>query len=704
MIWQDDTWKDQLDGYVLALGVYDDLLADDPSLPAEDLAALVEDARAIGHRLMEKVEVYPGKTADLVIVDADGRPTKHHDLRAEEVTPGVVFDDPMNGFNAWMALGIVRTLYHVTGDEALGRFYYDELIRERGYLKSAADSLSVMYTGADTNYSNVNMAFVAAYGVLRYESDPGYRGGGARRAGVCAVRPRRGSRREGAPAGVLRFHLCRVPHGRRVRAWRRGARRGDGRARRDARGAHVGLRSLELRRDRDCHARLHGSGRHAPALVAGPRLERRARREGPRARAPAPAQQLRMALGPALRERRWLDEAEPGRRLSCRLERRGPGRSRSSGRRRLGGRGGRGRERRRGGRARVRVSRGERCAAHGVVGSLDRPYECDRGRAPFEASSGARWYKARVRALFFGTPAIAVPALSALASIAEVSAVVCQPDRPAGRGLALAEPPVKVRARELGIPVVQPEKIRTDEFAAWVREQVADVALVMAYGRILPPTVLEAPRRGCMNLHASLLPKYRGAAPIAWAIVRGEKETGISLMQMDEGCDTGPVYTKRAIPIGENATADDVARELAALAATVVREDLPRAVAGEIAAEPQDHAAATLAPLLKKEDGRIAWDRPAREVHDHIRGMTSWPGAFTTAFGKTLKVLESRVISEKGAAAEPGTVLVADKSGIEVACGAGVLAVVRGQLEGRRALSAPELAAGRAVTKGMKLG
>ncbi len=163
-----------------------------------------------------------------------------------------------------------------------------------------------------------------------------------------------------------------------------------------------------------------------------------------------------------------------------------------------------------------------------------------------------------MRALFFGTPSIAVPALEALHAIASVVGVVCQPDKPAGRGLELRAPPVKARALELGLTVVQPAKIRTPELASWVRDAGADVALVIAYGRILPPAVLEGPRRGCLNLHASILPKYRGAAPITWAVVRGEAETGISLMQMDEGMDTGPVFSIHRTPIGPETTADDL--------------------------------------------------------------------------------------------------------------------------------------------------
>jgi methionyl-tRNA formyltransferase len=300
-----------------------------------------------------------------------------------------------------------------------------------------------------------------------------------------------------------------------------------------------------------------------------------------------------------------------------------------------------------------------------------------------------------------------VPALSALHEIAEIAGVVCQPDRPAGRGMELRSPPVKLRAQELGIPVVQPEKIRTAEFADWVRGTNADVALVMAYGRILPPAVLSAPRRGCLNLHASLLPRYRGAAPITWAIVRGETETGISLMQMDEGCDTGPVFTEHKIPISEAMTADDLAIELATLGASVVRADFERAVEGALVAEPQDSAQATMAPLLKKEDGRIAWNQSSRDVHNHIRGMTSWPGAFTSAEGKLLKVLSSKVAKEPSGSepsARPGTVIAAGKQGIEVACGDGSLFLLRAQAEGRKPLQAADLVAGRTLREGLVLG
>src|SRR5215472_1461300 len=193
-----------------------------------------------------------------------------------------------------------------------------------------------------------------------------------------------------------------------------------------------------------------------------------------------------------------------------------------------------------------------------------------------------------MRALFFGTPDFAVPSLDALAAVADVAGVVCQPDKPRGRGLELTPPPVKARALELGLLVVQPTKLRTGEFAAWARKQGADVALVVAYGRILPPDVLAATRLGFVNVHASLLPKYRGAAPVAWAIVEGESETGITLMQLDEGMDTGPMLEAFATPIDENETAGELAHRLAALGAEAVRNGLPRFVAGGYTPVAQD--------------------------------------------------------------------------------------------------------------------
>jgi methionyl-tRNA formyltransferase len=310
----------------------------------------------------------------------------------------------------------------------------------------------------------------------------------------------------------------------------------------------------------------------------------------------------------------------------------------------------------------------------------------------------------RARAIFFGSPAFAVPSLDALAEVAEVVAVVCQPDKPAGRGLALTPPPVKVRAVEKGWPVVQPTKLRTGEFGAWAREQHADVALVVAYGRILPRDVLDAPRLGCVNVHASLLPRYRGAAPITWAVVHGEAETGITLMKLDEGMDTGPTFARVVTPIDPDETAGELGERLARLGADAVRDWLPRYVAGDVTLAPQDDALATLAPMLEKEHGRIDWKQSARRVHDHVRGMSPWPGATTTARGKTLKVHATRVVDAARAGTEPGAVIVADKSRVLVACGEGCVDLASVQLEGKRAMKGSEWAMGRGVAEGDVLG
>jgi methionyl-tRNA formyltransferase len=308
------------------------------------------------------------------------------------------------------------------------------------------------------------------------------------------------------------------------------------------------------------------------------------------------------------------------------------------------------------------------------------------------------------RSLFFGTPAFAVPSLEALHAVSEVAGVVCQPDKPSGRGMTLAPPPVKVRAGELGLDVVQPTKLKTGDFAAWVRERKVDVALVAAYGRILPKDVLEGPRLGMVNVHASLLPRYRGAAPITWAVVNGETETGITLMVLDEGMDTGAMLEAFPTPIGPDETAGEVSARLATLGGEAVTRGLPRYVAGGYTPRAQDHAKATLAPMLKKEDGVLDFAKPARKVHDHVRGMNPWPGAQTTLRAKLLKVHRTRVSDAARPGAQPGEVILADKSRVLVACGEGAVELVTVQLEGKRAMSAPDLVMGRAIAQGDILG
>lgn len=309
-----------------------------------------------------------------------------------------------------------------------------------------------------------------------------------------------------------------------------------------------------------------------------------------------------------------------------------------------------------------------------------------------------------MRAIFFGTPQLAVPSLEAVHEIADVVQVICQPDRPAGRGMKLRPPPVKARALELGLPVAQPKKVRTEDFAASLRALEADVAVVIAYGRILPRAVLDAPRRGCVNVHASLLPRWRGAGPIQWAIVHGDRETGVCLMQMDEGMDTGPVIACERTPIDPDETAAELGARLSAMGASLLREKLPAWVEGEVRATPQDDAGATLAPLLTKEDGRVDWRKSAREVHDRVRGLSPWPGAFTEVDGRVVKIHRTEIRSDSGSASEAGEVLAAEPSGIEVACGRGTIAILELQLEGKRRLGARDFLAGHPWARGLRLG
>lgn len=307
-----------------------------------------------------------------------------------------------------------------------------------------------------------------------------------------------------------------------------------------------------------------------------------------------------------------------------------------------------------------------------------------------------------MRAIFFGTPEIAVPALHALSEVAEIVAVVSQPDRPAGRGLQLAPPAVKQAALALGLPVHQPKAVKTGALATWVQGHTVDVALVMAYGRILPLDVLNAPRVGSLNLHASLLPKYRGAAPIQWAIISGERETGISLMRMEEGMDTGAVYHRASIPIGPDEDAGHLAERLSVLAAEVTRLEVPRVVQGELTAVAQDPALATHAPPIDSKLRVVDWNQSAASIACLVRGLAPRPAAVTTARGKHLKLLEVQALA--GAHTAPGEVTVAQGSELLVGTGDGAIRVLRAQVEGKRPASGRDLVNGRVVGSGDRLG
>jgi methionyl-tRNA formyltransferase len=310
----------------------------------------------------------------------------------------------------------------------------------------------------------------------------------------------------------------------------------------------------------------------------------------------------------------------------------------------------------------------------------------------------------RLRTMFMGSPDFAVPALEALCATEEVVAVVTQPDKPKGRGRALAPPPVKESALAQGLRVLQPERLggeRGAEARAELQAIAPDLIVVAAYGKILPRSVLDVPPYGCINVHASLLPRYRGAAPIQWAIVRGETESGITIMRMEEGLDTGPMLLRGAVPITATETAGSLEAKLAPLGARLLLEVIERLKQGPVEAEPQDHALATLAPRLTKDDGRIDFTQPAERVHDLARGVDPWPGAFTSLDGERLLLFVPRLVSGQGA---PGAVLGADRDGLIVACGSGAVAFRELQLAGRKRLPAQALLAGRAVPPGTRLG
>jgi len=305
-----------------------------------------------------------------------------------------------------------------------------------------------------------------------------------------------------------------------------------------------------------------------------------------------------------------------------------------------------------------------------------------------------------VRTIFFGSPDFAVPCLEAVHDISEIAVVISQPDRPAGRGLAMRPPAVKKRALELGLEVWQPRKVRTAEFAEKLRGLNADVAVVVAYGRILPRAVLDAPRTGCVNVHASLLPRWRGAAPIQWSIVHGDQETGVTLMQVDEGMDSGPILATTSTPIAPDDDAATLSERLSKMGAELLREQLANYVAGDLTPQPQDDDAATMAPLLKKEHGRIDWNKPAAAVHNHIRGMNPWPGAHTVLGERRIKVHRTLATTLDPEGAAPGQVIALDPEGILVACAEGTLEIQELQESGRKRVDARAFATGRGVTVG----
>jgi methionyl-tRNA formyltransferase len=310
-----------------------------------------------------------------------------------------------------------------------------------------------------------------------------------------------------------------------------------------------------------------------------------------------------------------------------------------------------------------------------------------------------------MKLVFCGTPEFAVGTLEAvLAAGHEVALVVTQPDRAAGRGMEMQAPPVKRTALAHGIPVVQPEKIKNNvEFRAQLEAIRPDAILVVAYGRIIPQWMLDLPRYGNINLHGSLLPKYRGAAPIQWAVANGELVTGVTTMLLEAGLDTGPMLLAQVVPVGLEETAVDVFETLAATGAELMVATLAGLEAGTITPQVQDHACATLAPILTREDGWIDFVRAAKQIYDRWRGFQPWPGAHTTLRGKKLIVHRMRLV-EAATAVEAG-MIGGDRDRMLVGCGEGtVVEFVEVQMEGKKRMPAAEFLRGFQVSGGERLG
>ena len=306
-----------------------------------------------------------------------------------------------------------------------------------------------------------------------------------------------------------------------------------------------------------------------------------------------------------------------------------------------------------------------------------------------------------MRVVFMGSPEFAVPCLRALASKHDVAFVVSQPDKPAGRGGQLTPPPVKATAVDLGLPVIQPKSARTGELEKALRESGAELAAVVAYGKILPRAVLEALPRGCINVHASILPRYRGAAPVQWAVIDGEHETGVAIMQLDEGMDTGPVLLEKRVAIDPDETSGELLARLAPIGAAALLEAIELIASGRATPIAQDHAASTHAPMLTKADGAIDFTQPAPKVAARIRGVDPWPGAQALLRGQIVKVFRARAAAGTSGAPPAGTVVAVDANGLHVACGDGGVVVIRDvQAPGRKRLTAAQFAAGRGVAIG----
>jgi methionyl-tRNA formyltransferase len=305
-----------------------------------------------------------------------------------------------------------------------------------------------------------------------------------------------------------------------------------------------------------------------------------------------------------------------------------------------------------------------------------------------------------MRLVFMGTPRFAVPPLQALAKAGHnIAGVMTRIDKPAGRGRTIAQPAVKVTALEMGLNVFQPKHLRDPDTIESLRRLAPEVIVVAAYGQILPKEILRLPKYGCINIHASLLPLYRGAAPINWAIIHGDARTGNTIMQMEEGMDTGAILLQEAIPIDPKDTAGTLMEKLSALGAKLITAALPLIEAGKLTPAPQDSSRATLAPLLRKEDGLINWTLSAPEIHNQVRGLTPWPSAYTFLDATMLKILETETLEGRE---EPGRIHEGMQGSLDVGTGSGLLRIIRVQQAGKKPMDAADFLRGHHGIEGKK--
>ena len=308
-----------------------------------------------------------------------------------------------------------------------------------------------------------------------------------------------------------------------------------------------------------------------------------------------------------------------------------------------------------------------------------------------------------LRIIFMGTPDFAVPALHKLLNGPDqVVAVITQPDRPKGRGKKLSPPPVKLAAEQAGIPVLQPTKIRTEEFLDTLKGYNPDLIVVAAYGRILPRTILTLPPLGCINIHGSLLPRHRGAAPIQWAIIKGDSEAGVTIMQMDADMDTGDILLAAAIPLTDDETAGSLFAKLADLGGTTLTQALDLLRMGRLFPIEQNHNLATYSPPLTKEDGCLNWHKPALELHRMVRGLDPWPAAYSFINGQRFRLFSPEVV-HKESAYPAGTLILADQQGLLIATAKDCLLIKEIQPEGKKRMTVEAYLCGHPLTPGLML-